>query len=82
MKFDKAKDQELGKWECDGLIFTVKQYNGGAAKLQIGPRIVESRDAHGNPIDVFAKAGRLNFDELQFLLEHSVEMLAKMTKAE
>ena len=74
-KFDNSKDEMLEQWSTEaGLQISVKQYNKGVKKLQIGPRVIEGRDDHGTPIDVFVKAGRLTQEEVQFLAEHLSEI--------
>jgi hypothetical protein len=67
MAFDEIKDKELASVELgSGLLLSVHSYNGGAPKLQVGPRKITK--AGGEP--GFRKAGRLDKDEVSDLLVH------------
>jgi len=59
MAFDEAKDKELFKEKLDGgLVVSVKKYEGGEPKIQVGPREVEV-----GGVMKFWKAGRLSVAE-------------------
>lgn len=60
MAFNKDLDKTLQKWAIEGengrvLEVSVCQYNGGEAKLQIGPRTYDKKDGSKG----YGKAGRL-----------------------
>ena len=60
MGFDKTKDKELMSKELEsGLRISVFSYNGGEAKLQIGPRVFDKRDGSKG----YGKAGRMSLKE-------------------
>ena len=64
MAYNKDLDKALWEKSIDGedgkqLMVSVHSYNGGDAKLQIGPRVYTKKD--GNP--GYGKAGRLTIEE-------------------
>jgi hypothetical protein len=63
MAFDETKDMTVAAWEHEDLAVSLRQYNGGAVKFQIGPRTVEKRDGSLT----HRKAGRLSLDEMRWL---------------
>ena len=44
--YDPEKDKTLMEWKCEetGLRLSIHQYDGGEAKLQIGPRVLKKKD--------------------------------------
>jgi hypothetical protein len=58
MPYDPEKDEVLKQWRCEqtGLVISIQRYNGGEAKLQIGPRIL-------------MKKGRLTIEDLMWLYD-------------
>lgn len=72
MPYNKALDKEIisvvigaDEMETEGLKVGVFSYNGGEAKLQIGPRFYTKK----NGAVGFRKAGRLSADEMVELAE-------------
>ena len=65
--FDPQKDKILEKWvsEDTGLIISINQYENGAPKVQIGPRLVTLKDGSESQ----RKAGRLIMEDLLFLYD-------------
>lgn len=65
-KFDSEKDKVLKSWRCEetGLVVAIHSYNGGEAKLQIGPRMLKRKTS---PELVPGKAGRLTMEDLEWL---------------
>ena len=65
MAYNKDLDKVLWEGRIEGdtegkaLMVSVHSYNGGDAKLQIGPRVYVKRDGS----DGFGKAGRLSLEE-------------------
>jgi hypothetical protein len=79
--FDPDKDKVLKTWKCDetGLIIAIHQYDKGAPKLQIGPRILKKSDGTDRAP---AKAGRLSLEDLEWfytIIDEVKEELEKMT---
>ncbi len=70
--YDESKDKRLWRGQIGNLVVSVQQYNGGEAKVQIGPRVIESKN--GGTIN--SKAGRLTIDELQWITEKADEIKA------
>lgn len=70
MAFDESKDKMLQEWRSGGLVVSVRQYNDGARKLQIGPREVEKKDGEMT----HRKAGRLSGEEWTWLESIAVEI--------
>lgn len=68
MPYDPNKDEQLKKWRCEetGLIISIQRYNGGEAKLQIGPRILKKKDGGERAP---TKAGRLTIEDLLWLYD-------------
>ena len=65
MAFDSDKDKTLKEWKHkDGLEVSLKEYNGGETKLQIGPRAMPGKA--GTDLK-YRKAGRLTMDEAKWL---------------
>lgn len=68
MPYDKSLDEMLKQWRCEetGLIISIHRYNGGEAKVQIGPRILLKKDGTERaPV----KAGRLTIEDLMWLYD-------------
>ena len=68
MPYDPNKDEVLKKWRCEetGLIVSINRYDGGEAKVQLGPRILRKQDGSDRaPV----KAGRLTIEDLMWLYE-------------
>jgi hypothetical protein len=66
--FDPEKDKVLKQWKCEetGLVISINQYDGGEAKLQIGPRILLKKDGTERaPM----KAGRLSVEDVMWLYD-------------
>lgn len=66
MPYDPSKDEVIKSWRCaeTGLIVSINRYNGGEAKLQIGPRILQKQDGSDRaPV----KAGRLSIEDVMWL---------------
>ena len=81
--FDPQKDKILEKWVSDetGLIVSINQYDTGAPKVQIGPRLVTLKDGSESQ----RKAGRLTMEDLMFvydIIDDVKEKLAKVTRPE
>lgn len=76
MAFDSSKDVALAAWELEGsdLKISVNSYNGGEAKLQIGPRVYNMKSGRTG----FRKAGRLTPDEVRQLAALMPEIEAAM----
>ncbi len=68
MPYDSSKDEMLNKWRCEetGLMISIQRYNGGEAKLQIGPRILRKKDGSERAP---SKAGRLTIEDLLWLYD-------------
>lgn len=73
MPYDPEKDEKLKEWRCEqtGLVVSIQRYNGGEAKLQLGPRILMKKD--GSP-RAPVKAGRLTIEDLLWLYENIDEI--------
>lgn len=71
-KFDPKKDKELwSDQHSGGLALSVKAYDGGLPKFQIGPRFFKNADG-----EVMArKAGRLSVAEAVWLLSKNNEIV-------
>lgn len=70
--YDKDKDVVLKEWchEISSereLSITVRSYDGGEPKVQIGPYI--RIDVNGNNIGVWGKVGRMDVMDLEPVLE-------------
>jgi len=70
MAFDNSKDKVIKSWSFNGLEISVRSYDGGDRKVQIGPRTFERRDGSVG----HRKAGRLTSDEFDFLASISAEI--------
>jgi hypothetical protein len=68
MPYDPSKDEVLKQWKCEetGLMISINRYQGGEAKVQIGPRILKKRDGSDRAP---AKAGRLTMEDVSFLYD-------------
>lgn len=82
MAFRKDLDHELSRWEIESegttLRVSVYSYNGGEAKLQIGPRVYEKKDGS----EGFRKAGRLTVEEATELARILPEALKSLEGGE
>lgn len=79
MPYDPNKDKVIKQWRCEetGLLVSIQRYDGGEAKVQIGPRILLKKDgAERAP----AKAGRLTIEDLMFFYDIIDEIKEEMTK--
>jgi hypothetical protein len=72
MAFDTSKDKVIKSWSFNGLEISVRCYNGGEKKVQIGPRTFERRDGSVG----HRKAGRLSSDEFDFMAGISGDIYA------
>jgi len=73
MAYDAAKDQEIKAWKHEnGLHVSLYQYNGGAPKVQIGPRGYQKADGS----EGFGKVGRLSLEEMDWLFGLKEEVKA------
>lgn len=76
MGFDKSKDVAVKEWERHDaesdttLHVSVRRYNKGDPKLQIGPRTFTNKSGE----EKFRKAGRLTAEESFWLLSLSDEI--------
>jgi hypothetical protein len=68
MPYDPSKDEVLKKWHCEatGLMVSIQRYDGGEAKVQIGPRILRRKDGSERAP---AKAGRLTIEDMLWLYD-------------
>lgn len=72
MAFDESKDITVGEWKREDLMVSLRQYNGGAVKFQVGPREAEKADGSLT----HRKAGRLTIDEVEWLVGELPKILA------
>ena len=65
MAYEEKLDKKIGEWryEPTGLCVSLRQYNGGEPKVQIGPRVFKTKDGE----EKTRKAGRLTIKEYEFL---------------
>ena len=65
MPYDANKDEVLKQWHCEetGLMVSIQRYDGGEAKVQIGPRILKRKDGGERAP---AKAGRLTIEDMMW----------------
>ena len=68
MPYDPQKDEMLKQWRCEetGLTVSIQRYDGGEAKVQIGPRILMKKDGTQRAP---AKAGRLTIEDLMWVYD-------------
>ena len=68
MPYDPDKDVKIKQWRCEqtGLVISIQRYDGGEAKLQIGPRILMKKDGSQRAP---AKAGRLTVEDLMWFYD-------------
>jgi len=68
MPYDASLDETVKKWRCKetGLIVSIQRYNGGEAKVQIGPRILLKKDGTERAP---SKAGRLTVEDLMWFYD-------------
>ncbi len=66
MPYDASKDEVIKQWRCEetGLLVSIQRYDGGEAKVQIGPRMLKKRDGGDRAP---AKAGRLTIEDILWL---------------
>lgn len=64
-KFDESKDVTLGSWQYGSLTVSVKAYDGGQPKLQLGPRTFKDEETGE---EKFKKCGRLGAKEVSWLI--------------
>lgn len=79
MPYDPAKDEMLKQWRCEetGLAVSIHRYDGGEAKLQIGPRLLRRKDGGERAP---AKAGRLTIEDLLWLYEIIDEVKEELSR--
>ena len=79
MPYDPNKDEVVKKWRCEetGLMVSIQRYDGGEAKVQIGPRILLKKDGTERAP---AKAGRLTIEDLMFFYDIIDEIKDEMEK--
>jgi hypothetical protein len=67
MPFDPSMDKVLKKWKCDdtGLVVSINQYANGEPKVQIGPRVIKTKDGKESQ----RKAGRMTIEDLMWFYE-------------
>ena len=67
MPFDPEMDKVLKKWTCDetGLVVSINQYGNGEPKLQIGPRVIKTKEGKESQ----RKAGRMTIEDLMWFYE-------------
>ena len=67
MPFDPEMDKVLKKWTCDetGLVVSINQYGNGEPKLQIGPRVIKTKEVKESQ----RKAGRMTIEDLMWFYE-------------
>lgn len=78
MPYDPSKDEVIKSWRCEetGLIVSINRYNGGEAKLQIGPRILLKQDGSKRaPV----KAGRLSIEDVIWLYANIDEIKEELS---
>jgi len=65
MPYEASKDEVLKQWHCEetGLMVSIQRYDGGEAKVQIGPRILKRKDGSERAP---AKAGRLTIEDIMW----------------
>jgi hypothetical protein len=65
MPYEASKDEVLKQWHCEetGLMVSIQRYDGGEAKVQIGPRILKRKDGTERAP---AKAGRLTIEDMMW----------------
>lgn len=83
--YDKEKDKILKEWRHKisserELSLTVRSYNDGDPKLQIGPYI--RLNADGEDIGVWGKLGRMDLTELEIIFESIPDAMKFMKKLE
>ena len=63
MPYDPQKDEMIKQWRCEetGLLVSIQRYDGGEAKVQLGPRILLKKDGSERAP---AKAGRLTIEDM------------------
>jgi hypothetical protein len=68
MPYDASLDETIKQWRSQetGLIVSIQRYNGGEAKVQIGPRILLKKDGSERAP---TKAGRLTIEDLLWLYD-------------
>jgi hypothetical protein len=78
MPYDSGKDKTLKQWHSEetGLVVSINQYDGGEAKLQIGPRILKRKDGSERAP---AKAGRLTVEDVLWLYDIIDEIKDELT---
>ncbi len=77
MSYSSDKDNLVKAWEYEyekgSLLFAIMEYNDGGPKLQMTRMYKKKDDEVG-----YAKVGRMNKEEVQFLIDNSKEMLEYM----
>lgn len=68
MPYDPQKDEMVKQWRCEetGLLVSIQRYDGGEAKVQIGPRILMKKDGSQRAP---AKAGRLTIEDMMWFYD-------------
>lgn len=81
--YDKDKDKILKEWRKKisserELSLTVRSYNDGEPKLQIGPYI--RLNSEGEDIGVWGRLGRMDLSELELVFESIPDAIKFMKK--
>jgi len=78
MPYDPSKDEVIKQWHCEetGLMVSIQRYDGGEAKVQIGPRILRRKDGTERAP---AKAGRLTIEDVLWLYDVMDEIKEELT---
>ena len=65
MPYEACKDEVLMQWNCEetGLMVSIQRYDGGEAKVQIGPRILKRKDGTERAP---AKAARMTIEDMMW----------------
>ena len=79
MPYDPDKDEMLKRWHCEqtGLTVSIQRYDGGEAKVQIGPRILMKKDGTQRAP---AKAGRLTIEDVMWFYEIIDEIKEELSR--
>lgn len=76
MPFDPSKDEKLKEWKSEetGLVVSINSYNNGEPKVQIGPRMVQTKTGGERA----TKAGRLTMEDMMWLYDVIDEIKEEM----
>lgn len=78
MPYDASKDEVIKQWRCEetGLMVSIQRYDGGEAKVQIGPRMLKKKDGSDRAP---AKAGRLTIEDVLWLYDIIDEVKSELS---